>query len=273
MINIDKIIKILNEGRKSRYEEFYYNYNPTKAPDTFKRMAKMRRTNSDAEIASHASRWSGLNVSPQAVRYLFNKHKDHPDYVPPLRPDQPRHKEDFKKTVIALHNKGHSYSGVADILNTPEKRITRNKIAGIIDRSTPEQRKNVQSEIDSGNEPSLYTLHKDKPIVTRQTPGSYTPIKKIKESKLMENTILGRISNILNEGKSPSWAETRASTIRNITASETPEDIEKHTKNAHAVLINAHNELGKMLDNKDVPLTVKKRIKSYMGTISKHVKE
>ena len=103
MKNINRIKHILYEaGRKEKRDEFYYNYNPDAAPSTFKRMAKMRKTKSDSEIAKNASAWSGLNVSPHAVRYLFNKHKDHPDYVPPLIPDQPRHDEDFKKGITHL---------------------------------------------------------------------------------------------------------------------------------------------------------------------------
>lgn len=96
-----------------------------------------------------------------------------------------------------------------------------------------------------------------------------TPQKK--ESGFMENTILGRISNILNEGKSPPGVEARKKAIENIKKSETQKGVDEHLGNIHKILADAHNSLTAMEENPDVPLSVKQRAKKIRGTLIKHI--
>jgi hypothetical protein len=259
---LDKIKFILNESRSGQgnipvEDRLITTLNPDTSPDKFKKIMQMRNEYSDVTIANR------LRYDRQALRRHLEKYKDHPHYVPPLNPSKPRHSDDFKKTVIGLHYKGHSYKGIANILSTPKNKLSRNTIAGIIDRHSPEERNKIISDISKGNEPKLYSQHKDKPIIFSQRRGRRT--------RTMENNILNRIHNILNEAKKPQWVKTRQDVIDRLHASETPEEVDLHLGKIHEALKTAHDTLHDIANHKDTPLSVKNTAKKIRQELAKQI--
>ena len=61
--------------------------------------------------------------------------------------------DDLKKTVVGLSKKGHSASSISDFLHSKERPVTKNKVIGILNRTTHEEKTKIENDIKAGNEP------------------------------------------------------------------------------------------------------------------------
>ena len=178
-----------------------------------------------------------LNI-PETSYNSFKGKIDFAINVPKVRVHQ-RRGEDFHSQLLHLmHNEGLTNKEIIDKLG-----ITKGTLIGYMNRNK----------------------------LTNPNRGKQANLNKRRKKDTMENTILNRIVNILNEGKSPPGVEARKKAIENIKKSETQEDVDKHLGNIHKILADAHNSLTAMEENADVPLSVKQRAKKIRNTLVKHI--
>lgn len=157
----------IDEGRRETTERLDTFLHPDVNPGMFRRIAAMRKHSSDAEIGRHLGTMLGTSAYDyKTVKAFFNKHQQHKDYVPALVPSitgVPHH-DDFTKTVVGLADKGHSTSSIASMLTTEKRKITKNSIVGLLNRTSAEDKQQIRQQLQSGDHPELYKQHKDKPV-------------------------------------------------------------------------------------------------------------
>ena len=119
-------------------------------PGMLKRTFQKRKTMSDEEIGKTLGDALGTEPYDRTMLKNFLDKKigpSHPHYVPSLNPSYERNPEDFKKTVVGLSKKGHSASSISDFLHSKERPVTKNKVIGILNRTTHEEKTKIENDI------------------------------------------------------------------------------------------------------------------------------